>query len=311
MKTIEENLTQYAAYHRDRRNIATHFVGVPLIVFSIVLALATLSVSVGPVSVTGAAIVCFAACLYYLRLDVVLGVTMAVILFLLCAAASEITARLATGATLGLALAIFAFGWALQFLGHKCEGMKPAFFDDVMQLIIGPLFVLAEVFFLLGAKPQLRRYVEERVGPVVARRQARTETGVRPPFPGSSSAKGNGGLTPVSVPASGFWDFYPFYLSEHRNPTCRKLHFAGSTLVLALLAAGLVTGKWWFFALMPLAGYGFAWVGHFAFEKNRPATFKNPGYSFAGDWVMYWQLLTGKIPFEERDPGTRQGADRA
>jgi hypothetical protein len=107
-----------------------------------------------------------------------------------------------------------------------------------------------------------------------------------------------------------FREFYPFYLAEHRNGTCRKLHFAGSTLVVLLLDAAFITGMWWLLLLVPIAGYGFAWVGHFAFEKNRPATFRYPGYSLAGDWVMYWQLLTGKIPFEERNAGTRQGADR-
>jgi hypothetical protein len=108
-----------------------------------------------------------------------------------------------------------------------------------------------------------------------------------------------------------FAEFYPFYLSEHRNPTCRMLHFAGSSLVLGCLLAAIVTRNAWWLLAMPLAGYGFAWVGHFAFEKNRPATFKHPLYSLLGDWVMYAQLLTGKIPFEERDPGARQGADRA
>jgi uncharacterized membrane protein YGL010W len=170
MKSVEENLTQYAAYHRDRRNIATHFVGVPLIVFAIILALATATVNLGAVAVTMAAVVSIAMGVYYFRLDAVFGITMAVVLFAMCAAASEITARLSTPAALAWAGAIFTVGWALQFLGHKFEGMKPAFFDDVMQLIIGPLFVCAEVFFLLGAKPQLRRYIEERVGPTVARR---------------------------------------------------------------------------------------------------------------------------------------------
>jgi uncharacterized membrane protein YGL010W len=170
MKTVEENLTQYAAYHRDRRNIATHFVGVPMIVFAVILALATASIQAGPMAVTVAAVVSIALCIYYLSLDRVFGVTMAIVLFAMCAAASEITARLSTGATLGGAAAIFVAGWALQFLGHKFEGMKPAFYDDVMQLAIGPLFVCAEIFFLLGAKPRLRRYIEERVGPTVARR---------------------------------------------------------------------------------------------------------------------------------------------
>jgi hypothetical protein len=108
-----------------------------------------------------------------------------------------------------------------------------------------------------------------------------------------------------------FREFYRFYLSEHRNPTCRKLHFAGSTLVLLLVAAAIVTQAWWLLWLVPIAGYGFAWVGHFAFEKNRPATFRHPFYSLAGDWVMYAQLLTGKIRFDERDAGARPGADPA
>ena len=94
-----------------------------------------------------------------------------------------------------------------------------------------------------------------------------------------------------------FRDFYPFYLSEHRNATSRKLHFAGSAIVLAIAVAAIATRQWWALWLMPVAGYGFAWVGHFAFEKNRPATFKHPFYSLMGDWVMFWQLLTGRIGF--------------
>lgn len=97
-----------------------------------------------------------------------------------------------------------------------------------------------------------------------------------------------------------FRDFYPYYLAEHSNGTCRKLHFVGSWLVLASLATGVVTGNAWWFLGMPLAGYGFAWIGHFFFEKNRPATFTYPLYSLAGDWVMFFQLLTGKIPFAAR-----------
>jgi uncharacterized membrane protein YGL010W len=173
VKTLDTLLTQYAAYHRDRRNIATHFVGVPMIVFAIVLALATVALPVGEVAVTLAAVVSIAACLYYLRLDLGFGVAMAVILFAMCAAASEITHRSGTGAALGWAAAIFVVGWALQFWGHRFEGMKPAFFDDAKQLLIGPLFVLAEVFFLLGMHGELRRYIEERVGPTVARRDGR------------------------------------------------------------------------------------------------------------------------------------------
>ncbi|WP_340648495.1 DUF962 domain-containing protein [Pseudoxanthomonas winnipegensis] len=92
-----------------------------------------------------------------------------------------------------------------------------------------------------------------------------------------------------------FRAFYPFYLSEHANRTSRRLHFLGSCGVLALLAAALATGRWGF-ALAALAcGYGFAWVGHFFFEKNRPATFRHPFYSLAGDWVMFVDILRGKV----------------
>ncbi|HET7729333.1 MAG TPA: Mpo1-like protein [Usitatibacter sp.] len=173
MTSIEQNLTQYAAYHRDRRNIATHFVGVPMIVFAIVLALATVVIPVGGFPVTAAALVSLALCLYYFRLDLALGLAMAVVLFAMCAGASEMTHRMSTAAALGWAGAIFAAGWAIQFLGHRFEGMKPAFLDDAKQLLIGPLFVCAEAFFIAGTKPQLRRYIEDRVGPTVARRDGR------------------------------------------------------------------------------------------------------------------------------------------
>jgi hypothetical protein len=94
-----------------------------------------------------------------------------------------------------------------------------------------------------------------------------------------------------------FADFYPFYLSEHADQTCRRLHFIGSSLVLLVVAYVIASGELWALLLAPLVGYGFAWVGHFFFEHNRPATFKYPFYSFVGDWVMYKEILTGKIRF--------------
>ncbi len=94
-----------------------------------------------------------------------------------------------------------------------------------------------------------------------------------------------------------FAEFYPFYLSEHSNRTCRRLHFAGTSLVLGTVVAALATGNAWWLAAAPVAGYGFAWVGHFAFEHNRPATFVHPLYSLMGDWVMYKDMLTGRIAF--------------
>ena len=94
-----------------------------------------------------------------------------------------------------------------------------------------------------------------------------------------------------------FADFYPFYLSQHKNKTCRRLHFLGSLLVLLVLGFGVVTGHFLYLFFMPLCGYGFAWVGHFFFEKNRPATFTYPLYSLTGDWLMFKDILVGKIKF--------------
>lgn len=92
-----------------------------------------------------------------------------------------------------------------------------------------------------------------------------------------------------------FADFYPFYLGEHRDPTCRRLHFTGTLLVLVTLVAALVTRHFAWLWLMPVFGYGFAWVGHYVFERNRPATFKHPLYSLAGDFVMFADILRGKV----------------
>lgn len=172
MRSLEDSLTQYAACHRDRRNIATHFVGIPLIVFALVLALALASARVAGISVTAAALASVAAGIHYLRLDQAFGAVLAAVLFLMCAAASEITARLADPAALALAAFLFAAGWALQFWGHRFEGVRPAFLDDARQLLVGPLFLCAEAFFIFGAKAQLRRRIEERVGPTVARRRS-------------------------------------------------------------------------------------------------------------------------------------------
>lgn len=94
-----------------------------------------------------------------------------------------------------------------------------------------------------------------------------------------------------------FADFYPFYLQEHRDSTCRRLHFIGTSLVILVLAFAVLSASWTLLWVLPLAGYTFAWVGHFFFEKNRPATFKHPFYSLLGDFVMYKDMLRGKVPF--------------
>ena len=92
-----------------------------------------------------------------------------------------------------------------------------------------------------------------------------------------------------------FREFYPFYLSEHANRTCRRMHFAGSLLVIAIIVVAIIEGDARWLLLAPVAGYGCAWIGHFFFEKNRPATFTHPLYSLAGDWVMFWDILRGRV----------------
>jgi len=94
-----------------------------------------------------------------------------------------------------------------------------------------------------------------------------------------------------------FADFYPYYLGEHRHIVCRRLHFIGSSLAILLVAAALLIGPWWLIAVAFVQGYAFAWVGHFFFEHNKPATFKYPWFSYLGDWKMWWQTLSGKLAF--------------
>lgn len=92
-----------------------------------------------------------------------------------------------------------------------------------------------------------------------------------------------------------FKEFYPYYLKEHSDPICRLLHFIGSTLVLLLLTYAIWTNQLIYLCLLPVVGYGFAWIGHFFFEKNKPATFTYPLYSFMGDWVMFADILRRRI----------------
>ena len=94
-----------------------------------------------------------------------------------------------------------------------------------------------------------------------------------------------------------FAAFYPHYIHEHSNRTCRRIHVVGSALVLVVLAVAVATLNPWWLLAMPLVGYGFAWVGHFFFEKNRPATFRYPLWSLMGDWRMFFEVMSGKRKF--------------
>jgi hypothetical protein len=95
-------------------------------------------------------------------------------------------------------------------------------------------------------------------------------------------------------------EFYPFYLTEHSHPTSRILHFIGTGLVFIILFTAIALQKWWMLATIPLVGYGFAWVGHFFFEKNKPATFQYPRYSLASDFILFFDLLLGREKFNPK-----------
>ena len=102
-----------------------------------------------------------------------------------------------------------------------------------------------------------------------------------------------------------FAEFWPFYLREHSKPRTRALHYVGTSLVVAIAIFALLTGRWPWLIALPLAGYSFAWLAHFAVEKNRPATFTYPLWSLAADFKMWWMWLTGRLARELRSAGVQ------
>lgn len=168
MKTLVEHLSQYAEYHRDRRNIATHFVGIPLIVLAVAELLSRPGLEVAGLWLSPAALVAAAAAIFYLRLDLRYGLLMSVLLLLSLWFGAALAVQ-STTLWLGVGIALFVVGWIIQFVGHYYEGRKPAFVDDLMGLLVGPLFVAAELGFLLGLRKDIERAVEERAGPTCIR----------------------------------------------------------------------------------------------------------------------------------------------
>ena len=173
MKTLVDHLAQYAAYHRDRRNIATHFVGIPMIVVAVAVLLSRPGFDLAGFWLSPAALVALAAAVFYVRLDLRFGVVM-ILLLLLSLWAGKALAVQTTLVWLSGGLALFVVGWIIQFVGHYYEGRKPAFVDDLVGLIVGPLFVVAELGFLLGLRDEVRRAVEERAGPTCIRERKAT-----------------------------------------------------------------------------------------------------------------------------------------
>ena len=167
MKTLVDHLAQYAAYHRDFRNIVTHVIGIPMIVVAVAILLSRPIFVLFGWPLSPAVLVAVAGALFYLRLDLRFGAVMTVLLALSVLAGQLIAAE-STAIWLAWGLGLFLVGWIIQFVGHYYEGRKPAFVDDVMGLAVGPLFIVAEVAFWLGLRDDVRRVVEERPGPVRA-----------------------------------------------------------------------------------------------------------------------------------------------
>lgn len=164
MRTLNQQLATYAGYHRDRRNIGVHFVGIPMITLAVAVLLSRPSWSVGGLPVSLALLLALGAVVFYLQLDWRYGLTMAVVMGLNV----WIGAQLAAGSTalwLGCGLGLFVVGWVFQLVGHVWEGRKPAFVDDLVGLLVGPLFIVAELGFALGLRTEVRDAIERQVGP--------------------------------------------------------------------------------------------------------------------------------------------------
>ena len=161
MKTLEEQMSTYAAYHQNARNKATHFVGVPVIILSLFIPLAWIRIPLGDFALTGAMLFAAIVVAYYFVLDVPLALAMLVTTGLLVWAGDAIAQQ---GYKIGLTwfLILFVGGWALQLVGHVYEGRKPALADNLFQIFVAPIFLAAEVFFALGYKPKLHDEVQRR-----------------------------------------------------------------------------------------------------------------------------------------------------
>lgn len=168
MRTLEQHLTNYASYHRDRRNIATHFFGIPMIVLAVGILLGRPSVGYfAPVQ-----LVALFAAVFYLRLDLRFGAMMTAIMAANTAAGMWFAAQ-STSLWLGAGLGLFVGGWAIQFFGHYFEGKKPAFVDDLVGLLVGPLFITAEIAFALGLRLEVKEAIEAKAGPTIIRDMSR------------------------------------------------------------------------------------------------------------------------------------------
>ena len=165
MRNATELIVQYAAYHRDRRNITTHFVGVPMIVFGVGVLLARPAFDVAGLMLTpGWLLLLFGVAWYLTRGNLALGLATSVVAAVLFVAAHQL-ASAGTAMWLTVGLASFAVGWVVQFIGHFYEGCKPAFADDLAGLMVGPMFVVGEWLFAIGLCQSLADEIDRRAGP--------------------------------------------------------------------------------------------------------------------------------------------------
>jgi uncharacterized membrane protein YGL010W len=170
MKSFVEHLSKYAAYHRDKRNVATHYVGVPMIVAGVATMLSRpVLMQMDGIAISLASIGVLVAALFYLKLDIRFGIVMSVFLAA-CLWLGQLLAAQSTALWLAWGAGVFVVGWIIQFVGHYYEGKKPAFVDDILGLVIGPIFVAAELAFAMGLRKDLQEAVEARVGPTFIRR---------------------------------------------------------------------------------------------------------------------------------------------
>lgn len=171
MQPLLRHLSTYALYHRDRRNIATHFVGIPMIVAGIQALLARVAIDAGGVPLSVALAASIAATLWYLALDLRYGLAMAGFLGATLAGGAWLAAQ-STALWLAGSAILFVGGWVIQFIGHAFEGKKPAFVDDLVGLLVGPLFIVAEAGFALGLRTPVREAIEAKAGPTRSRKLA-------------------------------------------------------------------------------------------------------------------------------------------
>ena len=169
MKNLTDQLTQYAYYHQDARNINSHFVGVPMIVMAVVTLLSRPVIAVGGLPLSVALIAAVVTTIFYLRLDRRFGVVLGAVLALMLLGGQWLAAQ-TTALWLSVGLGLFVVGWVIQLVGHYYEGKKPAFVDDMVGLLIGPLFVTAELGFLLQMRLELKAEIHRRH---LVRQQAR------------------------------------------------------------------------------------------------------------------------------------------